>query len=111
METAGDRLHRAGNGPRPVRAGSAWPLDSAPGLHAPEGWRFVHTVTIGRHARYEIRYVRIDVVPRRGPQSAGMVILSALERYAYLIHAYCRRRLGDDSSPALLPGPEPSGLA
>ena len=68
-------------------------------------------MTIGRHARYEIRYVRIDVVPRRGPQSAGMVILSALERYAYLIHAYCRRRLGDDTSPALLPGPEPSGLA
>jgi len=29
----------------------------------------------------------------------------------YLIHAHCRRRTGDGASPALLPGPEPSGLA
>jgi hypothetical protein len=34
------------------------------------------------------------------------------ERAAHhLIHAHCRRRLGDDTSPAPLPGPEPSGLA
>jgi RNA-directed DNA polymerase len=34
------------------------------------------------------------------------------ERAAHhLIHAHCRRRTGDGTSPALLPGPEPSGLA
>ena len=34
------------------------------------------------------------------------------ERAAHhLIHAHCRRRTGSGTSPALLPGPEPSGLA
>jgi RNA-directed DNA polymerase len=34
------------------------------------------------------------------------------ERAAHhLIHAHCRRRIGSGTSPALLPGPEPSGLA
>ena len=34
------------------------------------------------------------------------------ERAAHhLIHAHCRRRIGEGTSPALLPGSEPSGLA
>jgi len=35
------------------------------------------------------------------------------ERAAHhLIHAYCRRRISDSGTdPALLPGPEPPGLA
>src|SRR5208282_5921468 len=38
LETAGDRPRRAGDGPRPVRAGSAWPLvPDRSCLHRPPG--------------------------------------------------------------------------
>jgi RNA-directed DNA polymerase len=64
----------------------------------PEEWQQWHTVT-----RKAIRRHAITSVMDLGTPD---------ERAAHhLIHAHCIRRLGGTSDPALLPGPEPSGLA
>jgi RNA-directed DNA polymerase len=64
----------------------------------PEEWQQWHTAT-----RTAIRKHAIATVTGLGTPD---------ERYAhYLIHAHCRRRIGDGTSPALLPGSEPLGLA
>jgi RNA-directed DNA polymerase len=64
----------------------------------PEEWQQWHTAT-----RKAIRKHAVTSVTDLGTPD---------ERAAHhLIHAYCRRRIGDGTSPALLPGPEPSGLA
>jgi RNA-directed DNA polymerase len=64
----------------------------------PEEWQQWHTAT-----RKAIRKHAIASVTGLGTPD---------ERAAhYLIHARCQRRIGDGTSPALLPGPEPSGLA
>jgi len=55
-----------------------------------------------------------DRAPQRGVRAITTVtdLGTPDERAAHhLIHTYCRRRTGDGTSPALLPGPEPSGLA
>ena len=65
---------------------------------SPEEWQQWHTVT-----RKAIRKHAIDSVTDLGTPDG---------RVAYhLIHAHCRRRIGNGTSPALLPGGEPSGLA
>jgi RNA-directed DNA polymerase len=65
---------------------------------SPEEWQQWHTVT-----RKAIRRHAITSVMDLGMPD---------ERAAHhLIHAHCARRLGGTSDPALLPGPEPSGLA
>ena len=65
---------------------------------SPEEWQQWHTVT-----RKAIRRHAITSVMDLGTPD---------ERAAHhLIHAHCARRLGGTSDPALLPGPEPSGLA
>ena len=64
----------------------------------PEEWQQWHTAT-----RKAIRKHAITSVTDLGTPD---------ERAAHhLIHAHCRRRIGSGTSPALLPGPEPSGLA
>jgi RNA-directed DNA polymerase len=64
----------------------------------PEEWQQWHTAT-----RKAIRKHAITSVTALGTPD---------ERAAhYLIHARCQRRIGDGTNPALLPGPEPSGLA
>ena len=65
---------------------------------SPEEWQQWHTAT-----RKAIRRHAIASVTDLGTPD---------ERAAYhLIHAYCRHRIGNGTSPALLPGPQPSGLA
>ena len=65
---------------------------------SPEEWQQWHTAT-----RKAIRKHAIATVMDLGTPD---------ERAAYhLIHAHCRRRIGSGTSPALLPGPQPSGLA
>ncbi|WP_246115951.1 group II intron reverse transcriptase/maturase [Trebonia kvetii] len=65
---------------------------------SPEEWQQWHTAT-----RKAIRKHAIASVTDLGTPD---------ERAAYhLIHAYCRNRIGNGTSPALLPGPQPSGLA
>jgi RNA-directed DNA polymerase len=65
---------------------------------SPEEWQQWHTAT-----RKTIRKHAIDSVMDPGTPD---------ERAAYhLLHAYCRNRIGNGTSPALLPGPQPSGLA
>ena len=65
---------------------------------SPEEWQQWHTST-----RKAIRKHAIASVMDLGTPD---------ERAAYhLIHAYCRNRIGNGTSPALLPGPQPSGLA
>ena len=65
---------------------------------SPEEWQQWHTTT-----RKAIRKHAIATVMDLGTPD---------ERAAYhLIHAYCRNRIGNGTSPALLPGPQPSGLA
>ena len=65
---------------------------------SPEEWQQWHTAT-----RKAIRKHAIDSVMDPGTPD---------ERAAYhLLHAYCRNRIGNGTSPALLPGPQPSGLA
>ncbi len=65
---------------------------------SPEEWQQWHTTT-----RKAIRKDAIASVMDLGTPD---------ERAAHhLIHAHCQRRIGDGTSPALLPGPEPSGLA
>ena len=65
---------------------------------SPEEWQQWHTTT-----RKAIRKHAIATVMDLGTPD---------ERAAYhLIHAYCRDRIGNGTSPALLPGPQPSGLA
>jgi RNA-directed DNA polymerase len=64
----------------------------------PEEWQQWHTAT-----RTAIRKQAIAAVTDLGTPG---------EHYAHhLIHAHCRRRTGDGTSPALLPGPKPTGLA
>ena len=64
----------------------------------PEEWQQWHTAT-----RKAIRKDAITSVMDLGTPD---------ERAAHhLIHASCRRRLGSDNGPALLPGSEPPGLA
>jgi RNA-directed DNA polymerase len=64
----------------------------------PEEWQQWHTAT-----RKAIRKHAITSVTDLGTPD---------ERAAHhLIHAHCQRRIGSGTSPALLPGPEPSGLA
>ena len=61
---------------------------------SPEEWQQWHTVT-----RKAIRKHAIDSVTDLGTPDG---------RVAYhLIHAHCRRRIGNGTSPALLPGPQP----
>jgi RNA-directed DNA polymerase len=61
---------------------------------SPEEWQQWHTVT-----RKAIRKHAIDSVTDLGTPDG---------RVAYhLIHAHCRRRIGSDTSPALLPGLQP----
>jgi len=65
---------------------------------SPEEWQQWHTTT-----RKAIRTHAIASVTDLGTPD---------ERAAHhLIHAHCRNRIGNGTSPALLPGPEPSGLA
>jgi RNA-directed DNA polymerase len=65
---------------------------------SPEEWQQWHTAT-----RKAIRKHAITSVTDLGTPD---------ERAAYhLIHAYCRNRIGNGTSTALLPGPQPSGLA
>jgi RNA-directed DNA polymerase len=65
---------------------------------SPEEWQQWHTAT-----RKAIRKHAIDSVTDPGTPDG---------RVAYhLIHAHCRTRPGNGTSPALLPGSEPSGLA
>ena len=65
---------------------------------SPEEWQQWHTAT-----RKAIRKHAIASVMDLGTPD---------ERAAYhLIHAHCRNRIGNGTSPALLPGPQPSGLA
>jgi RNA-directed DNA polymerase len=65
---------------------------------SPEEWQQWHTAT-----RKAIRKQAIDSVTDLGTPD---------ERAAHhLIHAHCRNRIGNGTSPALLPGPQPSGLA
>jgi RNA-directed DNA polymerase len=65
---------------------------------SPEEWQQWHTAT-----RKAIRKHAIASVMDLGTPD---------ERAAYhLIHAYCRNRIGNGTSTALLPGPQPSGLA
>jgi RNA-directed DNA polymerase len=65
---------------------------------SPEEWQQWHTAT-----RKAIRKHAIDSVMDPGTPD---------ERAAYhLLHAYCRNRIGNGTSPALLPSPQPSGLA
>jgi RNA-directed DNA polymerase len=64
----------------------------------PEEWEQWHTAT-----RKAIRKHAITSVTDLGTPD---------ERAAHhLIHARCQRRIGNGTNPALLPGPEPSGLA
>ena len=64
----------------------------------PEDWQQWHTAT-----RKAIRKHAITSVMDLGTPD---------ERAAHhLIHAHCRRRIGSGDGTALLPGPEPSGLA
>jgi RNA-directed DNA polymerase len=69
--------------------------------HQPQGpdeWEQWHTAT-----RKAIRKYAITSVMDLGTPD---------ERAAHhLIHAHCQRRIGNGANPALLPGPEPSGLA
>ena len=69
--------------------------------HQPQGpdeWEQWHTAT-----RTAIRKHAITSVMDLGTPD---------ERAAHhLIHAHCQRRIGNGANPALLPGPEPSGLA
>ncbi len=61
---------------------------------SPEEWQQWHTAT-----RKAIRKHAIDSVTDLGTPD---------ERAAYhLIHAHCRNRIGNGTSPALLPGPQP----
>jgi RNA-directed DNA polymerase len=61
---------------------------------SPEEWQQWHTVT-----RKAIRKHAIDSVTDLGTPDG---------RVAYhLIHAHCRNRIGNGTSPALLPGPQP----
>jgi RNA-directed DNA polymerase len=65
---------------------------------SPEEWQQWHTAT-----RKAIRKHAIDSVTDLGTPG---------EQVAYhLIHAHCRNRIGNGTSPALLPGMQPSGLA
>jgi RNA-directed DNA polymerase len=65
---------------------------------SPEEWQQWHTVT-----RKAIRKHAIDSVTDLGTPDG---------RVAYhLIHAHCRTRIGNGTSPALLPGLQPQGLA
>ena len=65
---------------------------------SPEEWQQWHTTT-----RKAIRKHAIATVMDLGTPD---------ERAAYhLIHAHCRNRIGNGTSPELLPGPQPSGLA
>jgi RNA-directed DNA polymerase len=65
---------------------------------SPEEWQQWHTVT-----RKAIRKHAIDSVTDLGTPDG---------RVAYhLIHAHCRRRIGSGTTPALLPGLQPLGLA
>ena len=65
---------------------------------SPEEWQQWHTAT-----RKAIRKHTIDSVTDSGTPDG---------RVAYhLIHAHCRRRVGSGTSPALLPGLQPQGLA
>jgi len=65
---------------------------------SPEEWQQWHTVT-----RKAIRKHAIDSVTDLGTPDG---------RVAYhLIHAHCRNRIASGTSPALLPGMQPSGLA
>ena len=65
---------------------------------SPEEWQQWHTVT-----RKAIRKHAIDSVTDPGTPD---------ERVAHhLIHAHCRNRIGNGTSPALLPGLQPQGLA
>jgi RNA-directed DNA polymerase len=64
----------------------------------PEEWQQWHTAT-----RTAIRKHAITSVVDLGTPD---------ERAAHhLIHVHCQRRIGSGTNPALLPGPEPSGLA
>jgi RNA-directed DNA polymerase len=65
---------------------------------SPEEWQQWHTTT-----RKAIRKHAI----------AGVTDLGTPDERAahHLIHAHCRNRIGNGTSPALLPGPKPSGLA
>jgi RNA-directed DNA polymerase len=65
---------------------------------SPEEWQQWHTTT-----RKAIRKHAIASVTNLGTPD---------ERAAHhLIHAHCRNRIGNGTSPALLPGPKPLGLA
>ena len=74
------------------------PLHADRRPQSPEEWQQWHTAT-----RKAIRKHAIASVTDLGTPD---------ERAAYhLIHAYCRNRIGNGTSTALLPGPQPSGLA
>jgi RNA-directed DNA polymerase len=88
-------LHRQ-RGRCPLCRGLLLHADHQP--QGPEEWQQWHTAT-----RTAIRKHAIATVTDLGTPD---------ERLAHhLIHAHCRHRTGDGTSPALLPGPEPPGLA
>jgi len=96
VDTATWHLLRRQRGRCPLCRGLLLHADHQP--QGPEEWQQWHTAT-----RTAIRKHAIATVTGLGTPD---------ERYAhYLIHAHCRRRIGDGTSPALLPGHEPSGLA
>ena len=80
--------------PRSARDCSCTPASS---LQSPEEWQQWHTVT-----RKAIRKHAIDSVTDIGTPDEHAA--------HYLIHAHCRRRIGDGTSPALLPAASLQGL-
>jgi RNA-directed DNA polymerase len=96
VDTATWHLLRRQRGRCPLCRGLLLHTDHPP--QDPEGWQQWHTAT-----RTAIRKHAITTVMDLGTPD---------ERAAHhLIHAHCRRRIGGGTSPALLPGPEPPGLA
>lgn len=89
-------LLRGQRGRCPLCRGLLLHADRQP--QSPEEWQQWHTA-----ARKAIRKHAIATVTDLGTPD---------ERAAYhLIHAYCRNRIGNGTGTALLPGPQPSGLA
>jgi len=62
--------------------------------------------------QWEQWHITIRKAVRKHAVSTVMDLGTPDKQAAYhLIHAYCRRRIGDSSRPALLPGTTPAGLA